>query len=66
MLICNCGWYGVNLQPRVEDDTALCPACNIAFQGITAARAVCCAAEEEAQVVLESEIVKVTGEALGG
>jgi len=40
MLICNCGWQGMNLVPNKKDDTARCPKCSITFTGISAEKAV--------------------------
>lgn len=40
MLKCNCGWEGVNLIPSPLTNTAHCPKCKIAFQGIEAKDAI--------------------------
>jgi len=36
MLICDCGWKGIELIPNYEDNTARCPKCNTVFEGIAA------------------------------
>lgn len=46
MLLCGCGWTGLNLKPNWKHDTAHCPECSATFKGINA---------EGAQVVTEAD-----------
>ncbi len=47
MLLCNCGWQGMDLVPYPKDNTARCPKCKEVFKGIPAARAILQAAREK-------------------
>jgi hypothetical protein len=51
VLICSCGWKGVNLVPHPGDNTARCPKCSAVFKGIPANRAIAVSIEEEKEIM---------------
>lgn len=64
MLVCDCGWQGVNLRPSPDDDTARCPVCDAVFQGIKAEKAVVTSAEEEQRVLRDASGLVAFAEAM--
>ena len=55
MLICSCGWKGVNLVPNHKDNTANCPQCSVVFKGIPAKSAIVVSSEENDDITKQAE-----------
>jgi len=64
MLVCDCGWKGVNLISNIEDNTARCPKCRTVFVGIPANRAVIVSDEEERSIVEDCDLLVILCEQL--
>lgn len=65
MLVCDCGWVGVNLSPDKKRDVACCPSCGIVFKGFTSEQAIIVSDESEAEVVRDYNVLKVMVKILG-
>lgn len=56
MLVCSCGWKGVNLVPNHQDNTARCPQCSVPFNGIPAESAIVVSPEENDDITKQAEV----------